>query len=318
LTTGNPKQGNRQFQFDGNQANMVMKKGLWLRWNAWFDKHFFIILPTVSVTFITLLLAFPFAYTLYMSLQKYKIGIVTPSFIGLSNFFDILGDTRFWNSLGVTAYFTGFAVIVELGLGLIMALFLNRNYIGKGLVRTVLVFSMSATPVAVALVWTLMFNPTLGVLNFFLEQIGLPPNLWTSSPNTVIPALAIVDIWQWTPFVFLVIQAALQSLPEEPFESARIDGATSLQSLFYITLPLIRPAIIVALMFRLIDCIKTFDIIYVITGGGPGIASENLNIYTFKQGFVFFNLGYGSALLIVLFLVVLLAVFIMMKIRRKG
>jgi multiple sugar transport system permease protein len=178
-------------------------------------------------------------------------------------------------------------------------------------------FSMASTPVAVALVWALMFDPRLGVLNYFRSLLGLAQGLWVSDPSSVILSLALVDIWQWTPFMFLVIQAALQSMPEEPFEAAVIDGASSLQQLVYITLPLIRPAVVVALMFRTIDCLKTFDIIYVITGGGPGIASENLNIYTFKQAFIFFDLGYGSALLSMLFLVVGAMALLLISVRRR-
>jgi multiple sugar transport system permease protein len=288
------------------------------RWSRWLDAHFHQVLPLTSVTVVTALLIFPFLYTLYMSLHRFRIGLGTPAFVGLANFVAIVSqDARFWNSLRVTAEFTGLAVGTELLLGLFLALFLNRDYLGKGIVRTILVFSMAATPVAVALVWTLMFNPTLGVLNYFRTQLGLGPALWTSHPGTVILSLALVDIWQWTPFMFLVIQAALQSLPEEPYEAALIDGASSMQQLFYITLPLIRPAVVVGLMFRMIDCLKTFDIIYVITGGGPGIASENLNIYTFKQAFVFFDLGYGSALLTLLFLVVLTMALLLMRLRRR-
>jgi multiple sugar transport system permease protein len=288
------------------------------QYSLWLDRNFHRVLPATSVTVVTALLTFPFLYTLYMSLHRYRIGLGTPTFVGVSNFLTIIfADPRFWNSLRVTAEFTAIAVACELVGGLFLALLLNREYFFKGLIRTILVFSMASTPVAVALVWTLMFNPTLGVLNHLRGLLGLAPALWTSDPGSVILSLALVDIWQWTPFMFLVIQAALQTLPEEPFEAALIDGASSTQQFFYITLPLIRPSMIVALMFRMIDCLKTFDIIYVITGGGPGIASENLNIYTFKQAFVFFDLGYGSALLTLLFLVVLTMALLLMQARRR-
>jgi multiple sugar transport system permease protein len=298
---------------------MGKPESLGSRWSLWLDRNFHRVLPLASVTVVAIALAFPFGYMLYMSLHRYRIGLGTPRFVGLANFVTIVTkDPRFWNSLQVTAEFTVLAVACELLGGLLLALLLNREYFLQGVVRTILMFSMASTPVAVALVWALMFNPSLGVLNYFRSLLGLAQGLWISDPSSVILSLALVDIWQWTPFMFLVIQAALQSLPEEPFEAAVIDGASSLQQLAYITLPLIRPAVVVALMFRTIDCLKTFDIIYVITGGGPGIASENLSIYTFKQAFIFFDLGYGSALLSMLFLVVGTMALLLISIRRRN
>jgi multiple sugar transport system permease protein len=175
---------------------------------------------------------------------------------------------------------------------------------------------MVATPVAIALVWMMMFNPTLGIMNYFLRGLGLEPALWTSSKTTVIASLALVDTWQWTPFITLIALAGLSALPQEPFEAALMDGASGWQTFWAITLPLLRPTLMVGVLFRTIDALKTFDIIYVMTQGGPGTASETLNIYVFQTGFNYFHMGYASSLLVVLFSLVLFVSLIMMRFRR--
>jgi ABC-type polysaccharide transport system permease subunit len=145
----------------------------------------------------------------------------------------------------------------------------------------------------------------IGVLNYLLKSVGLPGSLWVSSAKTVIPALVMVDVWKWTPMITLIVLAGLKSLPHEPYEAARVDGASALQIFWYITLPLIRPVLIAALMLRSLDNLKEFDMIYTITQGGPGIASETLYLYSYNVGFSFFKAGYGSALMVVVFLIVL-------------
>jgi multiple sugar transport system permease protein len=175
---------------------------------------------------------------------------------------------------------------------------------------------MVATPVAIALVWMMMYNPTLGVMNYLVGLIRLGPFKWVSDTYLVIPALAMVDTWEWTPLITLITLAGLASLPLEPYESALIDGATPAQMFWRITLPLLRPTIMVALLFRAIDCLKTFDIIYVMTGGGPGFASETLNVYTFQVGLFYFHIGYACSLLMILFALVLGVSLVLIKARR--
>jgi len=191
-------------------------------------------------------------------------------------------------------------------LGVAAAFLLDfKEYKGKKIVNSILLLPMMATPVAVAMVWLLMFEPTAGVINFVLKQLNLPVSMWIADSKTVIPALALVDIWQWTPLVTLITLAGLTALPSEPFEAARVDGANIFQTIWYITLPMMMPTISVATLLRLIDCLKTFDIIYTMTGGGPGVSSETLNIYTYQQGFYYYNFGYASAILIQFFIIVL-------------
>jgi multiple sugar transport system permease protein len=197
-----------------------------------------------------------------------------------------------------------------------IAVLFNREFMGKGLLRTIFLFPMIATPVAIALVWRLMYQPTLGVLNQLLEFLRLPPSLWVADTSLVLPALALVDIWEWTPLITLITLAGLSVLPEEPFEAAAIDGASRWQTFWKITLPMLRPVIIVAVTFRLIDALKTFDIIFVITQGGPGFASETLNLYVYSTSFQYQNLGYAASLLVVFFAIVVGSAVLLLKFRR--
>jgi multiple sugar transport system permease protein len=264
------------------------------------------------------LMVFPLIYTFWMSLQEWLVSSITaPKFIGIGNYIRIFTkDPRFVNALINTLYFTILALMVETILGVAIALVFNRRFYGNGLARTLFIFPMVATPVAIALVWMLMFNPTLGILNYFLELLHLPDLLWVSDKKTVIPALVLVDAWQWIPFISLIVLAGLSSLPTEPFESAVIDGGNGWQIFWWITLPMIRPSIMVAVLFRAIDAIKTFDFIYVMTQGGPGHASETLNLYIFQTSFNYFRMGYASSLLMIFFALIMVMSIILIRLRR--
>ncbi|HWT82191.1 MAG TPA: sugar ABC transporter permease [Candidatus Methylomirabilis sp.] len=273
-------------------------------------------LPASVVVFI--LMVFPVFYTVYMSLHSwFASSLTTPEFIGLQNFKRAFTqDERFRNAIWLTLYFTLLATALQLVLGVALALLLNRPFRGKGFFRSIFLMPMVATPVAIALVWMMMYNPTLGVMNYLVGLVGLGPYKWVSDVRIVIPALAAVDTWEWTPLITLITLAGLATLPLEPYESALIDGATPVQMFWRITLPLLRPTIVVALLFRSIDCLKTFDIIYVMTAGGPGFASETLNVYTFQVGLFYFHIGYACSLLVILFALVLGVSLILIKVRR--
>lgn len=284
------------------------------------DRHFFRLLPLPAALGIGLLILFPLAFNLYMSLQAWFVSSATPpEFVGLRNFAEILGkDTRFWNSLWITVQFTGIGVFLELALGLAIALYLHRDFVGRGVVRTVLLLPMVSTPAAIALIWVVMFNPSLGVLNHLLSLVGVKPLLWLGHPATALPSLIFMDVWKWTPFMVLILHAGLQSLPTTPFEAARIDGAAGWQLFRYVTLPLLRPSIAVALIFRTMDSLKTFDTIYVMTEGGPNNASEVLNVYAFQVGFKYFHMGYASALAVVLLVVVFGVNLLLIRARERS
>src|SRR5262249_11562036 len=159
---------------------------------------------------------------------------------------------------------------------------------GRGLLRTLAILPMVATPTAIALVFVMMYNPTLGVANYLLSVVGLAPFRWTYSSQTALYALALVDVWQWTPLIMLI---ALAGLARAPYEAGDLDGVSTVQAFWHITLPLLRPALVVAILFRSIDALKTFDIIFVMTQGGPANATETINILLFNQAFSYFNMG---------------------------
>ena len=251
------------------------------------------------------MLLFPLAYTVHLSFQEwFASSTVPPHFVGLKNYWDMLKDERFLKGTVRTIAYTILALGGEVGFGVAMALVFDRTFFGKGIVRALFLLPMVATPVAIALVWLFIYDPATGVLNYLLSLLGLPQGLWVSQPRTVIASLVLVDIWQWTPLVMLIVLAGLATLPNEPYEAATIDGASGLQIFLYITLPLLRPYIVVAALFRGIDALKTFDIIYVITRGGPAFSSETLNLYIYSSAFEYMHMGYSSAMLVVFFCLV--------------
>ena len=289
-------------------------------WPAAFDRLAPVVFPLPAVLFIVALLAFPVVYTVWMSLQDWFIsGVQQPTFVGLENYRKLLlEDQRFLEAVLRTVQFTALAVAAETVLGIGAALVFAKEFWGRGFWRTLYILPMVATPVAIALIFVMLFHPSLGVLNWFLTTLGLPPSRWTYARETVIPALVLVDIWQWTPLVMLIVLGGLAALPPEPFESAAIDGASGWQTFWYLTLPLLRPTIVVAMLFRSIDALKTFDIIYVMTQGGPGTASQTINIYLFDVGFQYFRMGYASAIVVLFFTLILGCSLLLIRVRRAS
>jgi multiple sugar transport system permease protein len=282
------------------------------------DRRQRLFFPAPAVAVLFLIVVLPIAFNLYLTFTKWTVGLGSPRFIGLDNFVELWGDDRVWNGVKVMVYFSGASLALELALGLMIALYFNRNFRGSEAVQAIYIIPFAATPVAVALIWRIMLNPEIGVINYLLRSVGLPPGLWVSSEYTVIPTLVMVDVWKWTPMITLIVLAGLKSLPPDPYEAARIDGASALQIFWFITLPLIRPVLIAALMLRSLDNLKEFDMIYTITQGGPGIASETLYLYSYKVSFDFFKAGYGSALMVVVFMIVLVFNVIMNRLRRDS
>jgi multiple sugar transport system permease protein len=205
-----------------------------------------------------------------------------------------------------------------MALGVSLALVMNKPFFGRGLARTLLLLPIVATPVSIALVFVTMMHPTLGILNHGLKSVGLPPALWIYGENTVIPSIVLVDTWQWTPFVMLIALAGLATLPVEPFESARIDGASGWQIFWRVTLPMLTPSLFVALLFRMIDSIKLFDTIFAMTQGGPGTSSETLNLYLYTLAFSYFRMGYASSVVIALLAIILGVALVLIKARRPA
>lgn len=282
------------------------------------DRHARWLFPAPALLFVFALMVFPILYTVWTSLTGWDLGTGhPPTFIGPDNYEKLLGDERFRGAIGRTLYFTVIAVSVEVVLGVAIAFILHREFRGRRFVTSILLLPMMATPVAIAMVWLLMYEPTAGIVNFVLRSLDLPTPLWIAGADSVIPALALVDIWEWTPMVVLITLAGLASLPSDPFEAAAIDGASTLQTIRLITLPLLVPTIVVATLLRLIDALKTFDIIYTMTGGGPGFSSETLNVFSYQQAFQYFSFGYASSVLVVFFAIVLSISLVFTYVRRE-
>jgi len=281
------------------------------------DRHAHLVFPAPAVLLILALLLFPLAYTVFLSFHYWFLSATsTPRFVGLENYARLLADARFWNALGHTLYYTALAVALEGIVGFGLALLFNRSFRGRGVLRTLLMLPMMSTPMAVALVWALMFEPTLGILNYFIKSLGFAPLLFLANQATVIPSLVLVDMWFATPFVMLVLLAGLSALPVEPYEAAIVDGASRLQLLIHLTLPLLRPTIVVALLFRTISSLQTFDHIYALTGGGPDRASETVNLLVWFQIIENNDMGYASTILVALFLITGVASVALLSVRR--
>jgi len=269
-----------------------------------------------AAAIVLLVILFPWIFTLFMSLHDWKVTGATP-FVGLANYAKMLQDERFQWAIVRTIWFTAATVIAPVVLGVWAAVCFASQFKFRGLARTLFVLPMMATPVAIALVWTMMFHPQLGVLNYLLTSVGLPPSSWVYDSSTVIPTLVMVETWQWTPLVMLIVLGGIASLPQEPYEAAVLDGASAWQMFRHITLPLAWPFIMVAAVIRLIDALKTFDTIYVITLGGPGTSSETLNILLYQTAFAYYDLGYGSAIVVVFFLLILLISLLLLNVRQR-
>jgi multiple sugar transport system permease protein len=285
---------------------------------ALLDRRIHLVFPIPAVVTILLIIAFPLAYTCWLSLHKWVVSTFSvPTFVGGGNYFRLLGgDLDFWASVLRTLQFTFLALLLQTLIGLGMALIFDREFPGRGLARTLMLLPMTATPAAIGLLWTMMMDPDLGVLNYFLSLVGLPKSLWLASPQLVIPAVVLVDTWEWGPLIALFCMAGLAVIPTEPYEAARIDGASGWQQFRFITLPLLRPILVVAILFRTIDALKTFDILYVMTQGGPARASETINILAYLQAFHYFNMGYSSSILVVLMALVLGISLMLISVRR--
>lgn len=250
----------------------------------------------------------PLFYTFTTSFESYYLPrLADRHFNGLENYAELLADDRFWGALGRTLIFVAGALTIEVVLGFAIALMLIRQKRMVGLLRGLILLPIVITPIAVAFVWRLMFSPTLGLLNYLFAFTGLGPLEWIYSPSQAMPALILVEVWQHTPELMLIIFTGLLALPKEVTEAAVVDGASANQIFWAIKLPLLKPIVMVGVLFRVIDLFKTFDIFYILTRGGPGVSTETLAVYTYTVGFGFLRMGYGSALALVLFLIILAA-----------
>jgi multiple sugar transport system permease protein len=260
---------------------------------------YLLIAPTIFV--LLALSIYPLIYAVKTSFQS-PAGEAAHFTFG--NFTRIFSDGFFLAALSHTFVYAVFALTFEFLFGLGLALLLDRRLRGRGLFRAIMLVPMMLPPVVVGVVWRLMYNSNFGALNGTLKIFGIntEPLIWTASPNFALACVIAVDVWQWTPFMFLILLAGLQAIPQEPYEAARIDGSSAWQTFRHITLPLLKPAILIALLLRTMDLLRVFDHIFILTEGGPGFATETVSLYIYRAAFRFFDFGYAAAMSFVLLL----------------
>lgn len=271
------------------------------------------LLVAPALVVIVCVFVYPLAYSLWMSFHAYDI-ISPPRWVGLRNYERILSDGRFWNSVRVSFSFAIPTFILELTTGFGLALLINRDIRGKGLIRSVILLPLMLTPVVVGLNWRVMFNYDFGIVNWMLGLVGISPLNWVNDARLALPALVVLEMWRSTSFVMLVMSAGLAALPDEPFHAADIDGASSWQKLIFLTIPMLKPLFLVIAMFRSYELLRVFDIVYTLTGGGPGRATETLSFHVFNRLFEGWQVGYASAASYLLFLISLVIVLLIVRV----
>ena len=256
-------------------------------------KHTLILPAVVAMLFV---LIFPLIFSLKTSLTRYMLNRPDlREFYGLNNYEEVLLDPRIYETLWVTVKFSLAALAIELLLGYLLASCLMRVPKWKNVIMSMLMVPMMISPIAVGLIWKLLLHPDLGIVNYVLDVIGIGGADWLSMPHTALMTIVMIEVWQWTPFVMILIYAGLLSMPEEPFEAATIDGASGWQRFRYLTLPFLRYVLVVVAALRLIDLFKTYDLIFILTRGGPGSSTETFAYYIFYLGFIKLNLGQAAA-----------------------
>lgn len=274
---------------------------------------YYMVVP--AILYLLLIGIFPLIFSFGLSFLNWDVAAQRPmSFAGLANYAELLRDERFVRTFLNTIVFVIGAITLEVIFGLGLALLLNRDLRGQGIFRVLLLLPMMATPVAVGYTWRMLYHVTNGPINHILRLLHLPMGAWLSSGKTALPSIILTDVWQWTPFVFIILLAGLQSLPREPFEAAAVDGASRIQSFFYLTLPMIRPILVIVILLRMVEAIKIFDIIFVMTAGGPGISTESSTMYAKLVSLTQFRLGYGAAIAYVLMILSLIVFIILTRV----
>lgn len=276
------------------------------------------VLPLAGV--FLLLTAYPITQLFAISLTTYSFaqGANIPAYAGLANYYKMLDDDIFAVALRNTLVFVVACVTIEFLLGFGLALLMDRAGRLTDAYRTLLILPIIMPPIAIGTMWRLMYQHDFGIINTLFRAVGLPPQSWLASPIMALPAVVIVDVWHWTGFVFLILAAGLQALPREPYEAARVDGASTLQTFRFLTLPLMRSTILVAVVLRMIFAFKVFDEIFLLTTGGPGNSTEVVSVYIQKVVFKLGEVGYGAWLAVVTIGIVAVFVLVYVRLVQRG
>ncbi|WP_158598529.1 carbohydrate ABC transporter permease [Notoacmeibacter ruber] len=264
------------------------------------------VLSAPLLIFLAVFAVFPLILGSWISATDRSILSTTIDFVGLSNYFQTLSDPKFWSAVRFTALFTLITTIATLVFGFLLALLVNRKFPGKTVLLTVLILPIMVAPALMGIMFRLVLNADIGLVPAVLNRFGL--DLYLFSPHFVVNLLVVLEVLQWTPFTFLILYAGLQALPQDVFEAAAIDGSSAWRTTFQITVPLMVPAFFVAGFLRAVDALRTFDVIFVLTGGGPGTLTSTLSIYIYKKAFIegSFGLASAAAMLVLLMVVPLI------------
>ena len=276
------------------------------------------LLPALLI--LGLVFIYPIARAFWLSWFTENLGTqLQPVFSGFDNYQRMLGDGRFWQSLGNTSIFTVVSVILELLIGLAVALVLNKSFPGRGVVRTIAIIPWALPTAVMGLAWAWIFNDQYGVVNDILLRLGLIDTgiNWLGTPTLAMIALIVADVWKTTPFISIILLAGLQSISQDLYEAHKMDGASPWQSFRQITLPLLMPQILIALLFRFAQSFGIFDLVQVMTGGGPAGSTETVSIYIYSTVMRYLDFGYGAALVVVTFILLILAVAIMSLLLKR-
>ncbi len=283
------------------------------------QQRFGFLMVTPSLVFLLVVFTFPLLALIGMS--GFQMQLARPdadSWIGLANYVRMLSDARFWHSIRLTVIYTISTVVLQVAIGMLLAVALSANLAGKlrNLLRIVVLLPMITAPVVVGLVWrTLLLTQRYGLLDFVFIRLGFGTQPWLSDPSLALVSVIVIHTWQWTPFAFLVFLASLASVPEELYEAAMIDRASALQRFRYITVPILRPAIVIVIIIRVMVALRAFAAIFSATGGGPGTATEILNLFAYRTAFTAFNLGYGATLGTTLLVITTVTSFVFFRLR---
>ena len=283
------------------------------------ERPFLFVIPVLAL--MGTVAFYPLVSTFRLSLRDELPIFQISRFVGFSHYVELWYDQRFWHSLSNTLYFAIVSVALEVLLGLGAALLLQRVFPGRGLVRALVLSPWFVPTVVAARMWEWMYNPQLGVLNFLLQQGGFFTEgiNWLGQPSVALHAAILADVWKTAPFAALLVLAGLQTIPPDLYQAARVDGARSVQAFWHITLPLLTPVLGLAVLFRMLDALRVFDIVYVLTGGGPANTTETLSIYAYRLSFQTLQFGLGAAVAVVIFgLVLIVSLVSLVALRRLG
>lgn len=275
-----------------------------LKWSLLVSRNVPLLMVAPAVLILFGLTIYPFVFMGWISLHKWPIVPTLPRiFLGLGQYGFIFSDPSFWNSVRVTVVYMVVSVTAQLVLGFFLALLLSTPHRYVRYFRLPYMIPMFVSPVVVALIWRFMLGADLGIVNFFLRSIGFGGVAWLGAETSALFSVVLVDVWQWTPFTVLILSAGISSLPQEPFEAAAIDGATRPQMVRYLTVPMLMPVFTVVLLFRVLDAFKMFDIVFILTRGGPGDATNVLALNIWRKGFFENQLGFAAALSVIMIVI---------------